>query len=260
MIDGELPSMMDSPIGHPGGFQMKRSFCAILLSLILAWSAMPAYSQAARQATIEPETKIRLILQSRLSSKLNEPGDPVVAVLDEPVYVDSQLVLARGTEFHGRVTEVKAAGRGMKGGAIAILFERVVMPWGDEPVSLVLAAIDDWDKNEKMKADEEGKVKGGKNGGKAVDNVYKGGGIGGAGAGVIVLTSRGAGPAVPIAGAAIGVSMLAGLLLTKGGEIQVLPGAVLRMKFAKPITLPVIQTPGAVPSPIQQDGDEKKGN
>lgn len=238
---------------------MKRSFCAILLSLMLAWGAVPAFSQAARQATIEPETKVRLILQSRLSSKLNEPGDPVVAVLDEPVYVDNQLVLARGTEFHGRVTEVKAAGRGLKSGAIAIIFERIAMPWGDEPISLALAAIDDWDKNEKMKADEEGKVKGKKSGGNVADNVYKGGGIGGAGAGVIILTSRGAGPALPVAGATIGAGMLAGLLLSKGGEIQVLPGAVLRMKFSKAITLPVIQSPGTTPRPIQQDG-EKKSN
>ncbi len=239
---------------------MKRSFFAAMLSLVLVWGAMPAYSQAARQATVEPETKVRLVLQSRLSSKLNEPGDPVVAVLDEPVYVDNQLVLARGTEFHGRVTEVAAARRGMKGGAIAIIFERIAMPWGDEPVSLALAAIDDWDKNEKMKADEEGKVKGGKNGGKVADNVYKGGGIGGAGAGVIILTSRGAGASLPVGGAAIGVGMLAGLLLTKGGEIQVQPGAVLRMKFAKPITLPVIQAPGSTPKPIQQEGGEKKSN
>ena len=35
------------------------------------------------------------------------------------------------------------------------------MPWGDEAVSVVVTAVDDWDKNEKLGADSEGKVKGG---------------------------------------------------------------------------------------------------
>jgi hypothetical protein len=232
---------------------MKKVLCAIIALTTLVVPFATARAQAAREATIEPETKARIILQSRLSSKLSEAGDPVRAVLDEPIYVNDQMVMARGTEFRGRVTEVKPAGRGMKGGSIGIIFERVSMPWGDEPVSLMFASIDDWDKNEKMKADSEGKVKGGKNGGKAADNVYKGGGIGSAGAGVIILTSRGAGASLPVGGAAIGAGMLAGLLLTKGGEILVNPGAVFRVKFVQPLTLPVIQQPGVSPRPIQQD-------
>ena len=232
---------------------MKRVFCVILICLTLTLASPIANAQAARQATIEPETKAKIILQTRLSSKLSEVGDPVVAVLDEPIYVGDQLVLPRGTEFKGRVTQVGAAGRMMKGGAIAIIFERVAMPWGEEPVSVALAAIDDWDKNEKRKADDEGKVKGDKNGGKAVDNVYKGGSLGGLGAGVIILTSRGAGATLPMGGAAIGGGMLAGLLLTKGGEIQVNPGAVFRIKFVKGLTLPVIQQTSASPRPIQPE-------
>jgi hypothetical protein len=47
--------------------------------------------------------------------------------------------------------------------------------------------------------------------------------------------------------------MLAGLLLTKGKEVRVEPGAVFRIKFDKPITLPIVQQPGLSPRPIQQD-------
>ena len=52
---------------------------------------------------------------------------------------------------------------------------------------------------------------------------------------------------------ALGGGLLAGLLLTKGGEVVVNPGAVFRVKFVKPVTLPVSQQTGAAPRSIQQD-------
>jgi hypothetical protein len=228
---------------------VKKNFTSTMLLAIIALSANFARAQAAREVTIEPDTKAKLILQTRLSSKLSEVGDPVTAVLDEPIFVGNDLVVPRGTEFHGRVTEVKAAGRGQKAGSIALAFERVSMPWGDEPVFIALAGIDDWDKNEKLKANDEGKVSGGHRGEKTAENVYRGAGIGGAGAGVILLSGGGAG-----AGAAtLGGGLLAGLLLTKGGEIQVNPGAVFRVKFVKPLTLPAGQQPAGRPQPIDQN-------
>ena len=118
---------------------MKRTISTVMLIIFVALSAMAAHPQAAREATIEVDTKAKLILQTRLSSKLSEVGDPVTAVLDEPIYVGSDLVIPRGTEFRGRVTAVKAAGRGQKAGNIAIAFERVSMPWGDEQVFIALA-------------------------------------------------------------------------------------------------------------------------
>jgi hypothetical protein len=228
---------------------MKRAINAAMLVIMVALSTTVARAQAAREVTIEPETKAKLILQTRLSSKLNEVGDPLTAVLDEPLYVGNDMVIPRGTEFRGRVTAVKAAGRGQKAGNIAIAFERLSMPWGDEQVFIALAGIDDWDKNEKLKANDEGKVSGGHRGDKTAENVYRSAGIGGAGAGVILLSGGGA-----AAGAAtLGGGLLAGLLLTKGGEVQVNPGAVFRVKFVKPLTLPVTQQPGTRPRPIDQD-------
>jgi len=228
---------------------MKSICCSLALCAVIALGAVPARPQAAREATIPTETKAKTILQTRLSSKLSEAGDPVTAVLEEPIYVDGQLVLPRGTEFRGRVTQVTPAKRGQKSGSIAIAFERVSMSWGDEPVSVVVTSVDDWDKNEKLNADSEGKVKGGHRGDATARNVERGGGIGGAGAGVIVLSGGGLG-----AGAgALGGGLLAGLLLTKGGEVVVAPGAIFRVKFVKPLTLPVVQPSGPGPRSIQQD-------
>jgi len=219
------------------------------LCALVSLMAVTGFSQAAKEATIEIDTKAKIIMQSRLSSKLSEPGDPISAVLDEPIYVNGQLVLPRGTEFLGRVTQVTPAKRGQKQGSIGIAFERIALSWGEEPVSVVVTAIDDWDKNEKLNADDEGKVKGGHRGDATARNVERGVVIGGAGTGVVVLSGGGG-----AAGAgALGGGMLAGLLLTKGGEVVVNPGAIFRVKFVKSVTLPVVQQVGSAPHPIQQD-------
>jgi hypothetical protein len=222
-----------------------------LISVCALISLAPAFSfaQAAREATVEAETKAKVVLQTRLSSKLSEVGDPVSVVLDEPIYVDGQLVIPRGTELHGRVTQVSPAKRGQKAATMAIAIERLAMPWGEEPVSVILTAIDDWDKNEKLKANDEGKVSGGHRADATADNVLRGGGIGGAGAGAVILAGGGGAAGA----AALGGGLLAGLFMTKGGEVQVNPGAVFRVKFVKPITLPVIGQPNSSPRPIQQD-------
>lgn len=232
--------------------RIRKSVFAILLCATLFCAAIQARPQAAREATIEPETKARLVLQSQINSKLNEPGDPVTAVLDEPLYVNSDMVLGRGTEFRGKVAQVTPAGRGQKNGKIILVFEQIRMPWGDEPVAVEITAIDDWTNNEKMKADEEGKVTGSRSGKRTAENVERGATIGGAGAlGTVLLGGGGA-----AAGAVLGGGLLGGLLLTKGGDVRVAPGAVFRIKFVKPLTLPVIQQPSASPRPIQQQADQ----
>jgi hypothetical protein len=228
---------------------MKKVLSSIFAFAFLALISVQARAQAAREATIEPETKAKLVLQTRLSSKLSEAGDMVIAVLDEPIYVDNQMVMPRGTEFRGRVVAVTPAKRGQKAASMSIAFERASMSWGDEPVFVEVAGVDDWDKNEKLKANEEGKVSGGHSGKRTAENVERGGAIGGAGAGVILLSGGSGG-----AGAAsLGGGLLAGLLLTKGGEVYLQPGAIFRVRFVKPMTLPVVQQLNSSPRPIQQE-------
>src|ERR1044071_6778980 len=169
-------------------FSMKKVLSVISAFAFLALISVQARAQAAREATIEPDTKAKLVLQTRLSSKFKEVGDLVIAVLAEPIYVANRMVMPRGTEFRGRVTSVTPARRKMKSATMSIAFERVSMSWGDEPVFVELSGVDDWDKNEKLKANEEGKVSGGNSGKRTSENVSRGGTIGGAGAGVILLS------------------------------------------------------------------------
>jgi hypothetical protein len=242
---------------------MKKSVSLLAQAAFLLVAVAPGRAQEARVATIQPETKARLVLQSNLNSKLNEVDDTVTAVLYEPIYVDGLLVMARGTEFHGRVTEVVPARRGQKSARMSIIFDKVAMPWGEEPVSILITALDDWDADQKYKADAEGQVKGAKRGDKTAENVERGAKIGSAGAGAVILAgaAAGSGPGILGAGAAtIAAGMLTGLFVTKGGEVRVAPGAIFRCKFVKPMTLPVIQQPGSAPVPIQQEDPRPPNN
>src|SRR5687768_9723623 len=139
---------------------MKRILCAMMFCAVVISTGLAAQAQSAREATIEPETKFKVTLQTQLSSKLSEVGDNVVATIDEPLYVNGEQIVPRGTAIHGRVTAVKAAGRPHKTGQMSIIFDQISMPWGQEPISVVLTSVDDWDNDKKMKADEEGKVSG----------------------------------------------------------------------------------------------------
>src|SRR5215468_1246458 len=121
---------------------MRRILCALAFCSIVPISAVRP--QTAQEATIQPETKARLVLQSNLSSKLNEVGDTFTATLAEPVFADGQMVMARGTEFHGRITAVSPAARPQRGATMTVVFDSVSMPWGEEPVAIMLTAMDDW--------------------------------------------------------------------------------------------------------------------
>lgn len=234
---------------------MKKLFSSVMMFIVVLCLIHASNAQSAREATVEPETKARIVLQTRLSSKLNEVGDPVTATLEEPIYVNSELVIPRGTEFHGKVTYVKAAKRGHKEGELGIIFERLAMPWGEEPVSIMLTTVDDWDSQDKLKANDEGQVKGGKRGEKTMDNVIRGSQVGAMGAGVILLSGGGG-----AAGAGVlGAGALGGLLMTKGSEVNLQPGTIFRVKFVKPLTLPVRST-GTKPQSDNFDRATVKNN
>ncbi len=69
-------------------------------------------------ATKLPEgTPIPIRLQSALSSASSHAGDSFSATIDEPVVIDGQTLIARGTPASGRVLEAKPAARS-RGGSV----------------------------------------------------------------------------------------------------------------------------------------------
>ncbi len=200
----------------------------------------PDENKSVANITIPEGSLAKLSLQTRLSSKLSEVNDEVIAVLYEPVRgEDGRVVIARGTEFIGRVTQVQAAKRPQKQATMTVVFDTMRMPYGTEKVSVIVMAIDDYANDTKMKSkDGEGKVGGGKSGERTARNAGIGGGLGGLGGTIIAASGGGLGG---LAGG-IGGGVLGGVLMTKGNDIRLEPGTILRIKFERPLSLPAYET------------------
>jgi hypothetical protein len=181
----------------------------------------------------------KISLQTQLSSKINEVGDEVIGVLYESVRgADGRTAIPRGTEFVGRVTQVQAAKRPQKEATLTIVFETMRMSYGVEKISTIVTAIDDYANDEKLRAqDDEGKVGGGKSGKRTATNAGIGGGLGGLGG--LIIGAAGGG----LAGAAgaVGAGVIGGVFMTKGNDIKLAPGTILRIRFERDLALPAFE-------------------
>jgi hypothetical protein len=228
---------------------MKRLFSTVLFAVMIIGLGVVAKAQDDNKSPEEkknpdniiiPEGKLaKLSLQTRLSSKLSEVGDEVAAVLYEPVRgEDERVVIPRGTEFIGRVTQVQAAKRPQKEATITVVFDTMRMSYGTEKVSVTIMAIDDYANDEKLKSkNDEGKVGGGRSGGRTARNAGTGGALGTLGG--IIAASAGGGLGGLAGG--IGAGVLGGVLVTKGNDIKLEPGTILRIKFERPVSLPAFE-------------------
>lgn len=85
---------------------MKRSFCCAAM-VVLALSLVPAVH--AQTAQVMQGTQVRLTLLNNLSTHVTREGDAFTAVISEPVYLGSQLLLPAGAKVHGVVSNIEAA-------------------------------------------------------------------------------------------------------------------------------------------------------
>src|SRR5580658_858898 len=91
-------------------------------------------------ATKLPEgTPIPIRLQSALSSASSHAGDTFYADIDEPVVIDGQTLIARGTLATGRVLEAKAAASSLDPGYLRLVL--VSLKVGGRPVIIETSSI-----------------------------------------------------------------------------------------------------------------------
>ncbi len=242
---------------------MLQKKCLVILQVLLlffAFSAITLAQSGVRPSTTESTspspsgitagTTTKLELDTPLSSKLNEVGDEVSARLISSIFVDGVLILKRGTEFRGHITQISPAKRPQRQATLAIVFDKIVTSNGEQPISTIIKAIDDFANENKLNANDEGKVQGGHSGRKTIDNTTRGVILGGAVSYPVVIAGGGVGPA--IAGPAGGA--LAGILLSKGNDIKLFPGTVIRIEFTKPFIV------GPSPSEITIETKPKESN
>jgi len=83
---------------------MKRLFVSLFASLLLALLATPVVR--AQSNELLPGTQVRLTLVNGLSTSVAHDGDPFTAVVAEPVFAGSQMVLPAGAIIHGEIADV----------------------------------------------------------------------------------------------------------------------------------------------------------
>lgn len=228
-----------------GGEMLTKKYLVILqaLFLVFAFSIITLAQSGVRPTNTEKSslnalsitagTTTKIELDTPLSSKLNEVGDEVSARLVSSIFVDGTLILKRGTEFRGHITQISPAKRPQRQASLAIVFDKIVTPNGEQEISTMIKAIDDFANENKLNANDEGKVQGGHSGGRTVGNATTGVILGGAISYPVVIAGGGVGPA--IAGPAGGA--VAGILLSKGNDIKLFPGTVIRIEFTKPFII-----------------------
>ncbi|MFN6201333.1 MAG: hypothetical protein ACK496_02495 [Acidobacteriota bacterium] len=204
-----------------------------------AQSGQPEVAPAPVNHVVPQGANARLSLQTQLSSKLNEVGDQITAVLYEAVRdTDGRVAIPKGTEFSGRITQIQAARRGQRQATMTVVFESMRMEYGAERIATVVTAIDDYANDEKMQAkDDEGKVGAGRSGGRTARNAGIGGGLGSRGG----MTMGAAGGGLGGMAGAAGAGVLGGILMTKGNEIRLNAGTILRIRFEREVVLPLIE-------------------
>lgn len=216
-----------------------------LIALLLGTTAQPARPQGA--GLVIPEgTEIQLSLAEPLSSKLNEVGDEVFATVRRDVFVDGQRVLRRGAEVVGRVTLVQAARRPLKGGKMHVTFDRVRFDGQEYRLSAIIRSASDFARDEKISTNSEGTLKQGAGGGDVLRNVGTAAGIGMIGVTIAILSSTsdrsfggvGLSRGGAVTGAAVlGGSVVAGVLLTRGKEVRLDQGAIIRLRLERPLNV-----------------------
>lgn len=208
---------------------------AVHQPLGLAAQTTSARNRSSDQAlTIQAGTRFKASLQTPVSTKLSEVGDMLYWTLYEPLRIDKEHVLPRGMELSGRVTFVKRPGR-VKGKAqLYALMDGLETYYGTEPIAVSVDAADDVMEDEKIRADEEGKLKANPDLGHDLGKAQQGASIGSMASVPIAITTGSLGAAIagPVAGAIVGI------LLTRGKELRLPAGTVFRMRFVQDVAIP----------------------
>jgi hypothetical protein len=108
--------------------------------LCFAWTSSPSQVVEARQLPVG--STIPVTLEKGIDAHKNKPGDKVIARTTENVKSEGRVVIPRGSQIIGRVSEAKARSTGGPESVLGIIFDRAVLKDGREfPLALTIQAI-----------------------------------------------------------------------------------------------------------------------
>ena len=227
----------------------KISLFAVLLSLVTLSAAIDLSAQTRRRPVLRKKAvvkrtvpvvklysvargeRLRVRMNSTISSKTARIGDTFTANVTEPVYsTNGVLVIPSGSKVTGRVDSVVAARKGGKPGTIDASFVSLRLPNG--VTRRINGSLTDLDSDD-AKSDNEGTASGDRMKHRKI--IF----IGGGGAGGAVLGGAIGGGKGALIGGIIGAG--AGLLgerMTKGEDAEVRSGTEFGVILNQPLSLP----------------------
>jgi hypothetical protein len=192
-------------------------------------------SAAVRQITVPMDTEVLLQLKNVIDTKSAHPGDGVYCQTTFPVVIDNVIVIPAGTYVKGEITKVQRAGRISGHAEILFHFSTVIFPTGytvDMPGTL----HGDAGSAKAKIADDEGTVKTeGHDKIKQLPDAGRDAAYGSVVGGIATGTLNGA----RIGGGLGAVAGLASILLTRGSDVRIEPGAALTMRLQRPLVVDV---------------------
>jgi hypothetical protein len=208
-------------------------------------SAAPEPSQpvqnpaGVRQITVPADTEILLQLKNVIDTKSARVGDGVYCQTTFPVVIDNVIVIPSGAYVKGEITKVQRAGRISGRAEILFHFNTVIFPTG-YTVEMPGSLHGDPGTTKAKIADEEGTVRTeGHDKASKLPEVGKDAGYGSIGGVIASGTLNGA----RIGGGIGAVAGLATVLLTRGSDVRIEPGASLTMRLQRPLVVDVTSTP-----------------
>jgi hypothetical protein len=113
----------------------------VLITVVCLWFCLISRAEAAQ---IKCQRQVfKAIMATPVSSRINWAGDPVKAILSQPLEVSPQMTWPAGTMIHGKVAKVNASGHG-KPGRIQLRFMSAVSSIGKAPFQAWPDTPDGW--------------------------------------------------------------------------------------------------------------------
>lgn len=177
-------------------------------------------------------TTLRIKLSRELSTKVNRRGDEFAAQVVQPVFIGADMVIPTGSTVKGMITSVERAGRLKGRSELNLRFDTLVLPNGrTETLVATLLGIPSDKEKEKVESGE-GTVKGEGSKGRDAATIGTGAGIGAA-----IGAIAGGGKGTAVGGAVGAIAGTAGVLATRGKDIELPAGTELEIQLDRPLSL-----------------------
>ncbi len=185
----------------------------------------------AASSVLPLQTRLRLVLETSVDSKINRPGDLFEAHVRDDLFIGSSLILPRGSLVRGRVAEVNKAKLISRAAKIGLKLEQITTPAGE--VIPLDAALD----FRRGVSNQKGQLDPGTNLGTRVGaSVRSASGANSTGATKDALVAANIATLyAPTIATAIGSSAIA--LFSKGDQVNLVPGQEIEVSLTNDLGL-----------------------